>query len=193
MRRVTVAIDVDGVIADFVETVRHEWGLYESWEPTSFNICEDPTFRSYNGHTPRAFAEWCARRPIARDLRPYASEVRALKEIMTRHAQRAEFVFVTSPMHSNRTWTHDREAWLHDQGFGDVPVIHTHRKDLVDADVLLDDKPEHVIAFAQRRAGRAGVLRVRPWNESAPRPRTPQVYYAESMCAFGAYLDEVLT
>jgi 5'(3')-deoxyribonucleotidase len=191
MRRLVIAIDVDGVIADFVGTVRHEWGMRDGWEPACFNICDDLEFRAYKGHTPEAFAEWCKMRWIANSLHPYASEVAELKSIMTRHAQRAEFVFAASPMARNRTWMHDREAWLRAQGFGGVPVIHTGRKDLIDADVLLDDKPEHVIAFASRRSNRAGVLRVRPWNEHAPRPKTPQVYYAESMREFGTYLDNL--
>jgi 5'(3')-deoxyribonucleotidase len=188
MRRLVIAIDVDGVIADFVGLVRKELRLPKDWEPKCWNIAKDPIAIG----CPSAWLTELYERPGVCDaIPPYASEVAELKSIMTRHAQRAEFVFATSPMASNRTWMHDREAWLRAQGFEGVPVIHTGRKDLVDADVLLDDKPEHVIAFASRRSNRAGVLRVRPWNEHAPRPRTPQVYYAESMREFGTYLDNL--
>jgi hypothetical protein len=187
MRRLVIAIDVDGVIADFVGTVRDEWGLPDGWEPACFNICDDPVFSRYKGHTNEAFAEWRARRWIAQYLRPYASEVSELESIMARHAQRAEFVFVTSPMASNRTWMHDREAWLRAQGFEGVPVIHTGRKDLVDADVLLDDKPEHVEAFSKRRC-RRGVLRRRPWNSTSICARYSAV---TDMAAFGALLDDL--
>lgn len=198
MRRVTVAIDVDGVIADFVGLVRgfvRADRLPVGWEPTCWDIHEDPHIKAHGSPLRWSLEDFFETSGLARGIPPYESEVDALKEIMTRHAQRADFIFVTSPMNSNRTWTHDREAWLHDQGFGDVPVIHTHRKDLVDADVLLDDKPEHVIAFAQRRAGRAGILRKRPWNESASLPMVIGAGFTrvESMAAFGAWLDEVLT
>jgi 5'(3')-deoxyribonucleotidase len=193
MRRLVIAIDVDGVIADFVGLVREELCLPDGWEPTCWDIAKDNAVIQIHGAKGArdltdalyAAAFTCGAIP------PYASEVAELKSIMTRHAPRAEFVFATSPMASNRTWTHDREAWLSAQGFEGVPVIHAGRKDLVDADVLLDDKPEHVTAFTLRRSNRAGVVRVRPWNEHAPRPRTPQVYYAESMLEFGTYLDNL--
>lgn len=198
VRRVTVAIDVDGVIADFVGLVRCFIGvnrLSADWEPTCWNIHDDEHIRAHGRELRLALNVFFELAGLAKDISSYESEVAELKSIMTRHAQRAEFVFATSPMSSNRTWTHDREAWLHDQGFGDVPVIHTHRKDLVDADVLLDDKPEHVVAFARRRAGRAGILRKRPWNESASLPMVVGAGFdrVESMAAFGAWLDEVLT
>jgi 5'(3')-deoxyribonucleotidase len=200
MRRVTVAIDVDGVIADFVGLVRCELCLPDGWEPTCWDIAKDSVAIQTHGargaseltNAVYAAAFTCGAIP------PYASEVAELKSIMTRHAQRADFVFATSPMNSNRTWTHDREAWLRDQGFDDVPVIHTHRKDLVDADVLLDDKPENVVAFAARRAGRVGVLRSRPWNETGAFAMReggtggPSVR-VKKMAAFGRFLDKVLT
>jgi 5'(3')-deoxyribonucleotidase len=192
MRRVTVAIDVDGVIADFVGLVRKELRLPKDWEPTCWNIAKDPIAI---GRPSAWLVELYERPGVCDAIPPYESEVAELKSIMTRHAQRADFVFATSPMANNRTWTHDREAWLRDQGFDDVPVIHTHRKDLVDADVLLDDKPENVVAFAARRAGRAGILRKRPWNESASVPMVVGAGFTrvESMAAFGVWLDEVLT
>jgi 5'(3')-deoxyribonucleotidase len=195
MRRVTVAVDVDGVIADFVGLVRgfvRADRLPAGWEPACWDIYEDTHIKAYGSELRRSLDVFFETRGLAKDIPPYASEVAELKSIMTRHAQRADFVFATSPMAGNRTWTHDREAWLRDQGLGDVPVIHTHRKDLVDADVLLDDKPENVIAFAARRVGRAGVLRIRPWNESVPFPYPPRAA-VHSMRDFGTYLDEVLT
>lgn len=191
MRRLVIAIDVDGVIADFVGLVREELCLPDAWEPTCWDIAKDNAVIQIHGakgardltNALYAAAFTCGAIP------PYASDVAELKSIMRRHAQRAEFVFATSPMASNRTWMHDREAWLRAQGFEGVPVIHTHRKDLVDADVLLDDKPEHVIAFG-RKTGRLGLLRGRPWNGDALLSRSgSRVSRVSDMAHFGLRVD----
>jgi 5'(3')-deoxyribonucleotidase len=195
MRRLVIAIDVDGVIADFVGLVRGFVSadrLPAGWEPACWDIYEDTHIKAYGSGLRRSFDVFFEMGGLANRIPPYASEVEELKSIMTRHAQRAEFVFATSPMASNRTWMHDREAWLRAQGFEDVPVIHTHRKDLVDADVLLDDKPEHVEAFVCRRSARKGVIRTRPWNAEAEIIRPfGSVVCADSMAAFGVILDDL--
>ncbi len=49
MRRVTVAIDVDGVIADFVWLVRHELCLPNGWEPVRWDVAKDPAVIKTHG------------------------------------------------------------------------------------------------------------------------------------------------
>ena len=188
-RKLTIAVDVDGVIADFVGLVRRELNLPSDWEPRRWDVYEDPVvIDRYGTHGSKARLDVLfSTNNIALDIPIYANEADALYDIINRHTDRCEFVFATSPLPSCETWTSDRDRWLRVNGFPRVPVIHTGRKDLVDADILLDDKPENVVAFTRRKSGRVGVLHRRPWNVDATLADASRC--VGSMVEFGRFLD----
>lgn len=147
-----LAIDVDGVVADFVGGVRAGLGLPVDWFPTQWDLEIDlliaPQLRLYN--------ELIAAPEFARNLQLYPQSQAAVKLLQ---ACGATVCFCTSPMRSSHTWSYDRHRWL-DEFFPGVPVVVTKDKQWCDAHALIDDKPSNI-------SGRVGFLIRRPWNTEA--------------------------
>lgn len=148
-----VLLDVDGVIADFIGGFREraericgrlmpdtcaEWDICKAW-----------------GLTPEEqSAVWLSmdRPGVAASLQPLPGAVAGVVEL----ACTADVYFVTSPVWSSPTWSHDRERWLINL-FGKElgsKCVHTRHKHLVAGDALVDDKPSNVNSW--RRAHPAG-------------------------------------
>lgn len=187
-RKLTVLIDCDGVLADFqsqyLRTIEEITGerfatdVIDKWDITTcqFFVEADERHRARQvaanttGDTMKIRAlknlvesrienqeGWCANIP------PYAAALRALPEIMAKH----DVYVVTSPWHSSKTWMHERTHWLNGH-FGISPkrVIHAGCKKHVKGDVFIDDKPEHVLEWADNQAyhGPRALLFTQPYN-----------------------------
>lgn len=172
MTRPVVLLDVDGVLANFIEAslrvLRAVGVSAEHDDVTSWHL-EDSLglTNKQRGWLMEAWSEpgFCSMIP------PYAGAregVDALREV-------ADVYAVTAPMWSSPTWQGERTEWLVKHfAFDRKDVVSTHAKYLVAGDVLVDDKPETVAKWRQwgRITGRGhtglGVLWDRPYNRNTP-------------------------
>jgi 5'(3')-deoxyribonucleotidase len=91
-----------------------------------WDIIEDPGF--------------CAGIPVVKNAREAVGQL----------CQIADVYVVTSPWETSPTWMHERAAWVREHfGIPKDHVIHASQKHLVHGHVLVDDKPSHVINWAQ--------------------------------------------
>lgn len=151
MKQVRIALDVDGVLANFREHLLREvsekfdtpveylraaprqgWDLF----PALAEHLQVPVEELYNITQAPGF---CARMPEYPAASSLVSALRALPG--------ADIVIVTSAW-ITRTWHHERLNWLYER-FNVLAkdVIFANRKELVMAHVLIDDHPKHVYAW----------------------------------------------
>lgn len=149
MLKPVVLLDCDGILANFVGAAlqtlfdvtgkRFESSIVTSWEvfdsiPEPYKASQKQVYDALKSHG------GCASIPVY----PEAVEgVRMLADLAT-------IVVVTSPFKGSMTWMYERELWL-TKHFGDniKYVIHTAHKERIHGDVFIDDKAEHVNAWAK--------------------------------------------
>jgi 5'(3')-deoxyribonucleotidase len=140
----TILLDVDGVLADFVAAylglLKDTLGIDATPDQvTAWDIGEALGLtREQSSQVKRAIG---TSPQLARSLPIYPGAIEGVERLK----QLGEIYIVTSPWNSNPTWTHDREEWLY-RNFG-IPynrVIHTSAKYLVRGDVFIDDKASAV-------------------------------------------------
>jgi 5'(3')-deoxyribonucleotidase len=77
-----------------------------------------------------------------------------------------DIVVVTSPFNGGETWVHERERWL--EMLYDIShkkVIHTGLKELIDGDIFVDDKVDHVVKWAKAHPSKHAILWAQRYNE----------------------------
>lgn len=112
---------------------------------------------------------------FCRDLEPVEGAIDAVARLR----KIVDVYPVTSPWPS-ATWIPERIQWLQDRfGFKRDQIVHTASKYLVSGEALLDDKPEHIVAWTEEHPNGLGMLwhipntrllphdehRVRSWDE----------------------------
>lgn len=161
MTRPVVLLDVDGVIANFIEAnLRWLWGYgieryhndVTAWDFASLDIKPDLHFEMKRRWSEPGF---CAAIP------PYDGAVEGVELLR----ERADVYAVTAPMCSSLTWQGERMEWLVGHfDFRRDHVISTAAKYLVRGDVLVDDKPSTVDAWAAAHPQGCGVVWAQPYN-----------------------------
>jgi 5'(3')-deoxyribonucleotidase len=155
MRRRTLASDVDEVLADFQTPALQimEKVTGRAYRPEDFVVWDIFSVLSEDEKR-EVFAEierpgWCAA------LQPTEGAIEAVAELRTI----VDVFPVTSPFHSP-TWMYERTYWL-GKHFGWKPgeVVHTGSKQVVLADGLLDDKPNHVVDWGNKHPGGLAMLK----------------------------------
>lgn len=163
MKRPRILIDVDGVLANFVQ---HSLPVLEeltgqAWKMEDFHAWDlfDTIDRKYEAPFFDAVNKlgWCRSIPVY----PGAQEgIKAVQEV-------GEVYIVTSPMNHVPTWTHEREGWLKEHfGIPHKKVVHTSAKYLCIGDILLDDKPANIESWAKEHPRGLGLLWDQPYNRS---------------------------
>jgi len=77
-----------------------------------------------------------------------------------------EVFYVTSPWIDCETWEHERRTWLAMHFGADYKhVIPIHRKELVQGDVFVDDRPDKVKDWLTANPYGAALLYAQPYNE----------------------------
>ncbi len=163
-RKPLVALDVDGVLADFVghanATAKRVLGraltAHETGQWDVLSLLPPPERKLVVAEI--VSEGWCASMPI---LEGASNGVAALRRVADVH-------FVTSPWHAPH-WVYERSEWLRIHFAADVrrDVSHMNTKHHFDADFLVDDKIDHVVGWTQaKQFARAGcaVLWATPSN-----------------------------
>lgn len=140
--RPLVLLDVDGVLANIVASVLdfvHECGgkRYREDHIVNYDILAclpEPAHIKKAAWSRLKEPGACVR------MQPFLDSfegVRQLREIADVH-------IVTTPLDGAVTWMPERVEWLKTHyGFGLSDITFTHRKDLIDGQFLIDDKPEN--------------------------------------------------
>lgn len=116
-------IDMDGVIADFINVVKCGCGI----DPSQWNESNYELVKSYCINNPRIFLNL----PL----------IQGAKEAITVLALYYNIYFASTPMHYVHESFSDKRTWLHNHfgSWADERLILTHRKDLLRGDYLIDD------------------------------------------------------
>ena len=156
-----VLIDVDGVIANFVVAFMtlyehhagsvpddFEWKNWDSMDDLPDQQARDSTWRD-----PDLF--WI--------LMPYSGAVEALYGLNQRHDVRIVTAVPHMHVKARSDWFHREAPFIHRK----PQMIFTNDKSLIKADVIIDDKVEHVDDWLEENVvpRGAGYLIDRPWNQ----------------------------
>ena len=166
-QELTYLVDVDGVLAMFAEAVVEAVNirlrdrgerLRSVEEITSWDISKCLDIPSEWVYQEAGLCGFCD------NLKVYPGA----KEGIEKLRETGHVYFVTSPIWSSRYWMYERVQWLvrnFDARASDV--IQTSQKQLVRGDVLLDDKYETVVKWAEARGARRGIpaLWDAPYNQ----------------------------
>lgn len=174
----TVLLDVDGVVANFVEaTLRRleeefnvianhdssNWPVWSIADYEHFRFAIPGTKKPSREQIRDLLSKIWNEYGFASGIRPYYSALDGVKSLM----EIADVYFVTSPIWTSETWTYDRALWL--RTYFDIDnshIIFTSSKHLVRGDIFIDDKPETVEKWKQHNQGLAAV-----WDQPYNRDR----------------------
>jgi 5'(3')-deoxyribonucleotidase len=176
VRKLQIAIDVDGVIADFtagaLRVIEEVTGRrYDPVDVTEFDFTKALGLSINESRDVMALIG--SRRGFCASLAPYPHArqgVRRLREL-------GDVFCVTSPWDGSPWWREERETWLA-LHFGIDRVHHAVDKSVYAADVFVDDRSDHVRAWAAAwlrfwppsRSSCAAVLWRTPHNASEAVP-----------------------
>ena len=163
MRRLRVLLDVDGVVANFVESFLREveavtGASFSHDDVTQYDLCKALGLSRRDEaavYDRVGRAGWASRLSLYDGAR---EGVLALREA-------SDLYFVTAPVWAAPTWAFDRSAWIRRHfGVRHDRVVFTAAKHLVAGDVFVDDKPEAIEAWRREHSRGRAVLWARPWN-----------------------------
>lgn len=155
MRKPTVLLDCDGVLADFLGEFLRSLNQY-----SGLNLTHDMATSWHIGRSPEIArkledlndggwaldAAWAAvKQPgFCRRIRPLPGA----REAVSLLSESADVYVVTSPFSGNPTWTSERDMWLFEEmGIPPARIVHTGAKHLVRGDVFVDDREDNVAAW----------------------------------------------
>ncbi len=163
-----VLVDVDGILANFVDAAldvveevtgrKFDHDDVHMWDITQLIECDIKKKECKKLMDSPGFATSFA---------AYDGAIEAIKKIRNDY----ELFFVTSPMHSNRSWMPERVDWLCNK-FGTNPdhVNFVKHKYIVRGDVLIDDSPTNVMEWERHNPKGLGLLWTRKYNENDKGP-----------------------
>lgn len=138
-----ILIDLDGVVADlhakWIRVYNDEWGddLTKARALLTYDLHEH-----VRPECDRKIYELITRPSFFDDLEPVPGAVEAVRALGDRH----EVLICSAPACADSARA--KIEWVaRVLGLSRKQVILTHRKELVEADVLIDDSPENLLAF----------------------------------------------
>jgi len=154
---VIIAIDCDGVLADFVGGVLDALGAAHTHEDV---VCWDIELAL--GLKRGALAGIVSRPGWVASLRPIDGARDAVDAL---RAAGHRVVCVTTPWHTSPHWHRERHAWLEREfAFNSRDIVQCGDKSLINTHVLCEDNTRTANAFASRGDRRRAVLIDAPWN-----------------------------
>jgi 5'(3')-deoxyribonucleotidase len=165
MEKFLIACDVDNVVADLVSVILNR---YEDRFGISLSPCDIKEY-DLSKFLDEGFVEECFDNPnIYDDVQPIAGSISGIAYLRSA-GHRVAFVTSCSSMQLTR-----KLNWLQDFGFLDERVkfdpdyIPCVQKELIRADILIDDKYENVAKFQGIGDGNRAILFSQPWNLAYP-------------------------
>lgn len=174
-RKKRILVDVDGVLADFVGafldiTNRIAGSSLTPEAVTSWNLDDIPEVAAHS----EAIWKETGRPGFARNLKLFPGAVEAV-EMLKSHG---EVYLLTAPLWAHKehedilfhgqTFCYDRVKWAHENfGIPSKNVMFAYPKELVDGEMLIDDKVENIQGWLEnhgRRPGRRAILWAQPYN-----------------------------
>lgn len=156
-------VDMDGVLCNLIE----KWfGRYNAEYGDQLRLDALDTWGPHRiAKAGRAVYKYLSEPGFFRDLKPIPGAVEGVRSLLD-HGH--EVVVVTAAKNGHR----DKLDWIreHLPFLSPENVVFTHRKELVRGDVLFDDAPHNLEAFA--RYG-TPVAMAYPYNRGVPFPRVP--------------------
>lgn len=180
MKKMTVALDVDGVVADFIGAIagflssaagmRVDESTFSSTDV--FSCLRHPTL-----NVKELLLEEMSRPGFVSEMKPYDGAIDGFKRL----SELADVFFVTDPFKDSQTWGHERTLWL--MRTFDVSrdsVVLASDKSRVAGDILIDDSPSNVRQWTKtgrnsllwsrnyNKVDGVGLQRVKSWQEVIP-------------------------
>lgn len=162
-----VLIDVDGVIANFIdfytcivsETLKKEFTITKPlWDiGEAIGLSEQEKNKVHSVLFSRG---------AALNIKPYDGAVEAVNEI----SEFCDIYFVTAPLEESETWAHDRIKWLTNyfgQNLGGQYIL-TRDKFTVRGDIFIDDKTENIIEWKKNWPSCLPILWAHEYNSLMP-------------------------
>jgi 5'(3')-deoxyribonucleotidase len=159
--RYVIAVDVDGVLADFVGGLAAYGAELSPEDVTTWDL------RKCLSHDQYRAADVVMHMPgFALLLKPYDGAAEFLATL--RAIPGARVVALTAPLTRSLTWMGERMQWLTGMGFDphDVVFCAGDLKGRFAADVLIEDRPDTVKATMCKRS----YLVERPWTRNCGMP-----------------------
>jgi len=177
-----VLVDVDGVVAECAglmlreinerfrtvwtntaEPFRQNWVQYKDIK--YFDCFTNPERGIFTKGECKFAVENFARSSFAYDMPVLNGSVQSISKL--REAGH-DVVFVTAQWGESIDWTHSRVRWLEQHFDAKLrDIIFAHRKELVLGDVLIDDRVETCIKYAQMHPSAQVYMYKQPWNVNA--------------------------
>lgn len=158
-----VGFDVDGVLADLGSVWLKHLNEIHNTGFTTNDITDWDMAKLIPESDREAFTSVALNVDTHGELKPYPGAVDTVEAVR----EFANVYVVTSHMYSVKTWVSDRDDWLYRNfNIRMSNTVHTHAKHLVAVDVLIDDKPSNVEAWAAAWPGRLGILWTQKYNET---------------------------
>ena len=155
-----VLIDVDGVLCNFVLAFMYTYEKYALGVPDDFVWS--------NWDSMDELPDWQARDAAWRDPdlfwipEPYSGAIEALDDLNQRHDVRIVTAVPHAHVEARSDWFKRYAPFIHRKN----QMIFTNDKSLIRADVIIDDKVEHVDEWLEENIvpRGSGFLIDRPWN-----------------------------
>jgi 5'(3')-deoxyribonucleotidase len=145
----TILFDVDGVLADL--RTPSESFLQEHLRRPDYRLPDLERFtEGLDERLHQTLGLHWATSGFATQLKPYEDALEALSKLRARHPGSLDIVALTAHWDAP-TWVFDRRGWL--QRHFDIwhkDQIHTHRKDLIHGDWLVEDSSEYAEMWLRR-------------------------------------------
>lgn len=162
------AIDVDGVLADFVGRLCERIRERASWCPIQpHDITQWELSKCMSGEAFKVALQVMNEPGFAYSLDVYEGA----RELVEACRERATVVALTAPLATSPTWVEERKAWLVEKlGFDpkDIVFCPSKHKARFACDELVEDSTENLQAWRLANRTMLGALVARPWTERCP-------------------------
>ena len=162
----TVLIDVDLTLVDtlspWLRWFKARTGV--DIQPNSYNV--ENEMREHMIHEEPL--DYWRSKDLYKDLMPYPLSTYTVRKLVE---ENFDVVFVTWSPYAEQVKS--KELWLTEHFGNDIPVIHTHHKELIDSDIMIDDNTQMLTKFLDRKSDRVGLKYDTALNQgwSAPYPQ----------------------
>lgn len=160
-----IAVDIDGVLRDFVGQVRETFlQQYKNEQVSSLDSWVWKMHKNFEifEHDKKSFEKWLWNDNVAEIMlyaKPFENVVNSFNSLVNDTIH--DIVIVSDQRKGTEFFTLE---WLGKNGFAAREVLFTSNKLSSNCDIIIDDKKENLQAFSSR--GKIAITIARPWNKS---------------------------